>query len=67
MSTVQEPLSIQISSELLGTTQPYNYDESFKFKSYLAVHPASQNMLNTPGAIVFNSFYQDGHSLPSDS
>ena len=67
MSTTQEPLSIEVSNELLNTTEPYAFDESFRFKSYVPIQPSSQNIINVPGPIILNSFHQDGYFYPAES
>jgi len=67
MTTTQESLTTDIFSDLIDTTEPYKVDETFKFKNYLAVQPSSQANLQVPGPILFNSFYQDGYFLPSES
>jgi len=67
MSTTQEPLSIEVSSELLNTTDPYIIDETFTLKNYTVIQPDSQNNLNIGGPIVLHSMYQDGYFLPAES
>src|SRR6266496_6699056 len=67
MSTMQEPLSIDIFSELLDTVDPYRVDENFTYETTIAIQPPSQHTLNVGGPIVFQSMYQDGNFLPSES
>ena len=51
----------------MNTTEPYEIDESFKFKNYLVVQSSSQSNLQVTGSILFNSSYEDGYLLPSES
>ena len=67
MSITQDSMSATVFSELLNTTEPYEIDETLKFKNYLAVQPSSQSNLQVAGPILFNLFYQDGYFLPSES
>jgi len=67
MSTMQEPLSIDVFSELLDTVEPYRVDESFTYETTIAIQPSSQHNLNVGGPIVFQSMYQDGYFLPAES
>ncbi len=67
MSTMQEPLSIDIFSELLDTVEPYRVDENFTYETTIAIQPSSQHNLNVGGPIVLQSMYQDGNFLPSES
>src|SRR5882757_7177276 len=63
----QETLSNEVLSELINTTEPYEIDETFKFKNYLAVQPSSQSNLDGQQEILFNVYYQDAYFLPSES
>ena len=67
MSGIQDSMNIKVSSELLNTTKLYEIVETFKFKNYLTIQPSLQSNLQVAGPILFNSFYQEGYFLPSES
>ena len=59
-------MSVEVFSELLNTTEPYEIDETFKFKNYLAVQPSSQSNLQVSGPI-FQFILSRRIFLPSES
>src|SRR5258708_32091317 len=67
MSTIQEPLSIEVFSELLDTVEPYRVDENFTYENTVVIQPSSQHNLNIGGPIVFQCMYQDGYFFPAES
>ena len=59
-------MSIEVFSELLNTTQPYEIDEQFKFKNYFAVQLSAQSNFQVSEPILFSLFYDDGYFLQSE-